>query len=134
RQPESPRPGRLSLGVARNNLGAGAPPGSSPVAPDARTADQNPSIAGRARAVLPPRRRVGEHRIAFRQGSRPSRYSSISTRPRAPLPYLPRPQFIRPVPSVAAVKGEIRQRALDLGFDSCSFTTASPPFSAARFQ
>ena len=32
------------------------------------------------------------------------------------------------------MKGEIRQRALDLGFDACSFTTAAPPFSAARFQ
>src|SRR5688572_18173122 len=32
------------------------------------------------------------------------------------------------------MKEAIRQRALELGFDDCRFTTAQPPASAARFQ
>ena len=32
------------------------------------------------------------------------------------------------------MKDKIRQRALDLGFDACRFTTASPPDHASEFQ
>lgn len=32
------------------------------------------------------------------------------------------------------MKSLIRQRALELGFDACRFTTAAPPFSAKQFQ
>jgi epoxyqueuosine reductase len=32
------------------------------------------------------------------------------------------------------MKAVLRQRALELGFDDCRFTTAEPPASAARFQ
>ena len=32
------------------------------------------------------------------------------------------------------MKEAIRQRALELGFDDCRFTTAEPPESSAQFQ
>jgi epoxyqueuosine reductase len=32
------------------------------------------------------------------------------------------------------MKAVIRQRALELGFDDCRFTTAAPPASAEQFQ
>ena len=32
------------------------------------------------------------------------------------------------------MKSAIRQRALELGFDGCRFTTAAPPESAEKFQ
>ena len=32
------------------------------------------------------------------------------------------------------MKADIRQRALELGFDDCRFTTAAPPATAAQYQ
>ena len=32
------------------------------------------------------------------------------------------------------MKAALRQRAQELGFDDCRFTTAAPPASAERFQ
>ena len=32
------------------------------------------------------------------------------------------------------MKDRLRQRALELGFDDCRFTTAAPPASSGEFQ
>src|SRR5205814_5361359 len=56
---------------------------------------------------------------AFDQRSRAACAPSISRRPRGACP---------------EVKEQIRQRALQLGFDDCRFTTAQPPNHAEEFK
>ena len=52
-QPEISRPGGLSLGIAEDDLRAGARPGPSAVAERPRPDGENPLAAGRPRTVLP---------------------------------------------------------------------------------
>src|SRR5262245_26913217 len=62
-------------------------------------------------------RRAGEHRDAVRQRSGRASDSPISNGAGGPV-----------------MKAEIRRRALELGFDDCRFTRATPPDHAAEFQ
>src|SRR5208337_804143 len=78
-------------------------------------AGQNPRPAGATRAFLPPGGRVHPQRPAPPARSGPADRASIPHRP-------------------SNVKTAIRERARELGFDACQFTTARPPDSAAHFQ
>src|SRR5207302_1537909 len=82
-------------------------------------ARKNSRTAQRTHAVLQTSRRAPEHR------------NPLATRGRAPS--------AAPVPpgahrSGTSLKERIRQRALELGFDDCRFTTAAAPDHAEKFR
>ena len=83
--------------------------------PDPQT--ENPRTARNPRAVLPAGRRADQHRFALRPRSGAADRLAVQTR------HPP-----------GAMKAAIRQRAAELGFDDCRFTTAAAPASAEQFQ
>src|SRR5581483_6127061 len=115
-QPQATRPGRLPLGFARKNLGTRQEPDAPAAVARCRSAKENPRTARGPRTILQEGRRAAEHRTAFIARSRAAGGLSVPTRIRSPMKEL------------------IRQRARELGFDDCRFTSAAPPETAAQFQ
>ena len=117
RQPQDPRPGRLPVGLAGENLGTRQKPDPPSPAPRPRPAEKNPRPPRRARTILQAGRRAGEHGHPVRARSRPAGGPSVP------------PGGLQP-----AMKAAIRQRAMELGFDDCRFTTAAAPAGAGQFR